>query len=59
LLLPVDGLADVVEAFEVHETIAVVLAGEAVEFSALVLAHTAVDVVGHADVEGAAATDDN
>jgi hypothetical protein len=51
--LAVDGVADQVKFFEVHEAIDFVLLGKALDFACLVLRDSPLDVVGHTRVEAA------
>ena len=44
---------NVVEAFVVHQAVAVIFAGETLDLPALMLQCAAIDAVGHTDVERA------
>jgi hypothetical protein len=51
LLLATDRLMNVVEAFKVHQPVAMVFAAEAFRLAGLMLKHAAVDAVRHANVK--------
>jgi hypothetical protein len=59
LLLTIDCLPYVIKPFVIHQARTVIFARESLELAALVLKHSPLDVVGHADVQRPAEAGDN
>ena len=59
LLLARNGVEHLLKRLEIHESVAVIVAGKAFEVSTLVLPHAALDIVGHTNVQSAGKTGDD
>jgi len=59
LLLAIDGFSNIIEALELNEAIATVLAGKSFRLATLVVQDSPVEIVGHSNVKGARAAADD